>query len=86
MLRPGLSLDEKRLKRRRDRLSFKPWLDLCALRLRERWPSVCIPELELAALEVWFDDRKLNELIPAEAAEIWLEPIENLSDDYRPQS
>jgi hypothetical protein len=66
--------------KKKDRISFRPWLQQCALRLHQRWPTVPLKELELVAMEVWFD-AQLRLLLPAEAAAIWLEPVEKPIND-----
>ena len=51
------------------------WIAQCADRLRLRWRTVEPALLEEVAVEVW-RDAKLRNLPPAEAAALWLRPVE----------
>jgi hypothetical protein len=55
-------------------LTPSQWIARCAARLRERWRTAPVSELEGAAVEVWRDER-LPELPPEEAASHWLSPV-----------
>ena len=50
------------------------WIAQCAQRLRMRWQTVEIAQLEEVAVEIWRDAR-LRSLPPYEAAAQWLKPI-----------
>jgi hypothetical protein len=57
-----------------DELTPRQGTARCAARLRERWRTAAIAELEAAAFEVWRDET-LCDLNPEEAATRWLSPV-----------
>lgn len=50
------------------------WIAECAVKLRERWPTVDQAMLEEVAMDLWMDP-DFRGLEPAEAAADWLMPI-----------
>jgi len=50
------------------------WNARCAARLGERWRTAHLAELEAAAVELWRSER-LRELVPEDAARLWLAPL-----------
>lgn len=47
------------------------WIDACAERLRQQWPSIGLAQLEDVALVLWRDARARRQP-PHDAAEAWL--------------
>ena len=55
-------------------ISQSQWISLCAQRLRQRWRTVGLAQLEEVAGAIW-QDPGLRCMEPAEAAALWLAPV-----------
>jgi hypothetical protein len=51
------------------------WIAACAHQLQRRWRTVHPAELEDVARSLW-DDQRLRDMSPDEAARAWLAPID----------
>ena len=51
------------------------WIAACAHRLQQHWRTIDPLELEVVAGELWQDER-LREMAPSDAAAIWLKPVD----------
>lgn len=58
-----------------DSLPAPLWIAACAQRLQQHWRTVDRRQLEEAAEDLWKDER-LRSMTPADAAAVWLEPVE----------
>lgn len=56
-------------------LSVQDWIAIAAHRLAHRWPHVPADQLDEVAADLWADET-MRALPPAEAAELWLRPLD----------
>jgi hypothetical protein len=60
-----------------DNMERADWIAICAHRLQQHWRTVDPLELELVAADLWAD-LQLRAMAPAEAATVWLKPVETV--------